>query len=150
MQAMVLRLLLDIRRKLDLTYILISHDLSMVERICDRVAIMYLGKIVEISGADEVFAKPRHPYTRVLIDASPRLETDEASLNAVLRGDPPSPSAIPSGCTFHTRCPEAIAECAIHTPSLEDTGSGHLVSCLRWRELKPNSQTACYSEIGTP
>lgn len=128
-QAMVLRLLLDIRRRLDLTYILISHDLSMVERICDRVAIMYLGKIVEIGDAKDVFRDPQHPYTRLLIDAAPRL--DGASRGSGLSGEPPSARAVPSGCPFHPRCPEAESTCAMEQPLLVEHGAGRSVACLR-------------------
>jgi oligopeptide/dipeptide ABC transporter ATP-binding protein len=127
-QAMVLRLLLDIRSRLDLTYILISHDLSMVERICDRVAIMYLGKIVELGDARDVFHNPQHPYTRVLIDAAPQL--DVASLGSGLAGDPPSPRAVPAGCAFHPRCPEAVSACARELPLLHKTSASHSVACL--------------------
>lgn len=134
-QAMVLRLLLDIRRLLDLTFILISHDLSLVERICDRVANMYLGKIVETGAAAEVFARPRHPYTRVLIDAAPSLEPGQLEHGSALRGDPPSPSAVPPGCSFHPRCPEARERCAGESPRLEEIGAGRSVACLRWREV---------------
>jgi oligopeptide/dipeptide ABC transporter ATP-binding protein len=134
-QAMVLRLLLDIRQLLDLTFILISHDLSLVERICDRVANMYLGKIVETGPAAEVFSHPRHPYTRVLIDASPSLEPGELERGTALRGDPPSPSALPQGCAFHPRCPQARERCAGESPALEDIGAGRAVACLRWHEV---------------
>ena len=134
-QAMVLRLLLDIRRLLDLTFILISHDLSLVERICDRVANMYLGKIVETGPAAEVFSRPRHPYTRVLIDAAPSLEPGQLEHGSALRGDPPNPSAVPQGCSFHPRCPEARERCASELPRLEESDAGHTVACLRWHEL---------------
>lgn len=148
-QAMVLRLLLEIRGRLDLTYILISHDLSLVERICDRVANMYLGKVVESGDAREVFSQPQHPYTRVLIDASPSLEPGQLAQGLSLRGDPPSPSAIPRGCAFHTRCPEARARCAEQSPALEDTANGHMVSCLRWRELHITRPAASYANVAS-
>jgi oligopeptide/dipeptide ABC transporter ATP-binding protein len=148
-QAMVLRLILDIRKRLDLTYILISHDLSLVERICDRVANMYFGKVVEMGDARELFSKPRHPYTRVLIDASPSLEPGQLERGLTLRGDPPSPTEIPPGCAFSTRCPEARAHCPEQVPMLEDTGAGHMVSCLRWRELHMVRPAPDYANVAS-
>jgi oligopeptide/dipeptide ABC transporter ATP-binding protein len=133
-QATVLRLLRDLQARLGLTYLFISHDLSVVRRLCDRVAIMYLGRIVEIAPTEEVFSTPRHPYTRVLLAASPRLDS-ELVQNAPVLGEPPKPGAVPAGCAFHPRCPAAEPQCALRRPEPERVTTNHLVSCLRWREL---------------
>jgi peptide/nickel transport system ATP-binding protein len=133
-QATVLRLLRDLQARLGLTYLFISHDLSVVRRLCDRVAIMYLGRIVEIAPTNEVFSTPRHPYTRALLAASPRLDS-ELVQNAPVLGEPPKPGAVPAGCAFHPRCPAAEPQCALNRPEPEPATTGHLVSCLRWREL---------------
>jgi oligopeptide/dipeptide ABC transporter ATP-binding protein len=140
-QATVLRLIRDLQERLGLTYLFISHDLSVVERMCHRVAIMYLGRIVEQAGAAELFANPVHPYTRALLGAAPRLQVGRAAEVGLIRGEPPSPAAIPSGCAFRTRCPHARDRCAAEVPPLEKVRQGHTVTCVRWREIV-TSQTA--------
>ena len=132
-QAAVLRLLRDLRARFGLTYVFISHDLSVVRRVCDRVAVMYLGRVVEHGSAATIFAQPRHPYTRALIAAAPHLDGRENGPS--LPGDPPSLRAIPPGCRFHPRCAAADGNCARQPPVLEPAGPDHAVSCLRWREL---------------
>ena len=138
-QATVLSLLRDLRDRLNLTYIFISHDLSVVRLMCDRVAIMYLGKIVEQAAAAEIFAAPKHPYTRALLAAAPRLVASTSLQDAAIGGEPPSPTAIPSGCAFRTRCAHAEPACGERVPALEDVptavGGDHLVACRRWREV---------------
>jgi oligopeptide/dipeptide ABC transporter ATP-binding protein len=136
-KATVLKLLRDLRDRLGLTYLLITHDLSVVERLCERVAIMYLGRIVETADSATLFARPRHPYTRALLAAAPRLESGQLEAAAELQGDPPSLAALPSGCRFRPRCPDAIAACAARDPALEALTPGHHVACLRARELDP-------------
>ena len=134
-QATVLSLLADLQARLGLTYLLISHDLSVVERMCDRVAIMYLGRIVELGPAARIFTAPQHPYTRALLAAAPRLERDREIGGGMIEGEPPSPRNLPSGCAFRTRCPYAATSCAEMVPELEPVASGHDVACLRWREI---------------
>jgi len=134
-QATVLSLIADLKTRLGLTYLLISHDLSVVERMCDRVAIMYLGRIVEAGTARAIFESPRHPYTRALLAAAPRLEPGRQLGGGILEGEPPSPRKLPSGCAFRTRCPYAAATCADVVPELEPAAAGQEVACLRWREI---------------
>jgi oligopeptide/dipeptide ABC transporter ATP-binding protein len=134
-QATVLSLIADLRARLGLTYLLISHDLSVVERMCDRVAIMYLGRIVETGPARAVFEMPRHPYTQALLAAAPRLEPGRQIGGGILEGDPPSPRKLPSGCAFRTRCPHVAPYCAQTVPRLEPAETEQEVACLRWREI---------------
>ncbi|WP_439577025.1 ABC transporter ATP-binding protein [Elioraea sp.] len=138
-QATVLRLFRDLRERLGLTYLFVSHDLSVVQRMCERVAIMYLGRIVEIGETARIFAAPAHPYTRALLAAAPKLTPGALKETPVLPGDPPSPVNVPSGCAFRTRCSFAVDACARTRPALEPTGAGQgqVVACLRWRDLPP-------------
>lgn len=117
-QAQILNLLKDLQEKLGLTYIFISHDLSVIEYFCDRVAVMYLGKIVEIGTRDEMFSQPKHPYTQALLSAIPRVGEGKKAMKKSLSGEVPSPINPPSGCTFHPRCPHAMEICSKEIPSL--------------------------------
>ncbi len=135
-QAQILKLLSDLRNSMGMTMVFISHDLSVVRSICDRVVVMYLGRVVEEAPAAELFDAPRHPYTQALMAAVPRLGARSAPA-APLGGDLPSPLAPPSGCGFRTRCPHAQPVCAQSIPALEETGTRRRVACIRWRELSP-------------
>jgi len=128
-QAQVLNLLVDLREALGLAYLFISHDLGVVEHIAQRVAVMYLGRIVEIGDKRVIFAEPRHPYTRALIDAAPVADPRARRERIVLEGDVPSPLDPPKGCAFHPRCPHAFARCLVEAPRLTQRGDGHLASC---------------------
>ncbi|MBM3221717.1 MAG: ABC transporter ATP-binding protein [Candidatus Rokubacteria bacterium] len=136
-QATVLRLLRELRAELGLTYMFISHDLSVVRLMCDRVAIMYLGRIVETAETAKLFESPVHPYTTMLLAAAPRLATGQGLHAAAIHGEPPSATAVPSGCAFRTRCPHAIDACAVTVPTLDLIADGRRVACHRWPELAP-------------
>jgi oligopeptide transport system ATP-binding protein len=129
-QAQILNLLQDLQDKFNLTYLFIAHDLSVVEYISDRVAVMYLGKVVEITVSKELYKNPLHPYTKALLSAVPVADPDYQKTRIVLTGDVPSPAKVPPGCPFHPRCFMAKEMCKITIPELEDKGSGHFVSCL--------------------
>ncbi|WP_347313434.1 ABC transporter ATP-binding protein [Defluviimonas sp. SAOS-178_SWC] len=134
-QADVLNLLKQIQRDMGLTFLFISHDLSVVAHTCDHVAVMYLGRLVESAPTRRLFAAPRHPYTRALFSAIPSLDPDDRGRAQKLIGEIPSPTNQPKGCKFHTRCPYAIDRCKAEEPVLEHPGDGHEVACHRWREL---------------
>ena len=128
-EAQVLNLLLDLKDEFGLTYLFISHDLNVVRFISDRVMVMYLGRVAEIGPAEELFERPRHPYTAALLSSMPSLDPDARTEVAPLAGDPPSPIDPPPGCRFHTRCAHAEAVCPAREPDLYATGAGHRAAC---------------------
>lgn len=128
-QAQVLNLLHDLQQEFGLTYLFIAHDLSVVEHISDRVAVMYLGNIVELAAAEELYANPMHPYTEALLSAVPRTDPDQVTQRIILPGDVPDPSAPPPGCKFHPRCRYARDICEAEVPVWRDLGDDHWVAC---------------------
>ena len=133
-QAQILNLLKDLQEKLGLTYIFISHDLSVIEHICDRVAVMYLGKIVEVGTREEIFNHPQHPYTQALLGSIPSIGTGKKKMAKILTGEIPSPINPPSGCSFHPRCAYKTDRCSQETPALEGSNT---------------HQSACFSKLNS-
>jgi oligopeptide/dipeptide ABC transporter ATP-binding protein len=132
-QSQVLNLLVALQQRLRLSYVFISHDLSVVQYLCDRVAVMYLGRVVECAPAAQLFADPRHPYTQSLLASAPSPDPRQPRLQQVLQGDVPSPSRPPPGCAFHPRCPRAIERCSRELPVLKGMSAkapGHEAACL--------------------
>jgi len=136
-QAQIINLIAQIRREMELTLVFISHDLSVVKHLSDRIAVMYLGKIVELGTADQVLGRPLHPYTKALVSAVPVPDPARESRRQrlVLPGDPPSPMNPPVGCPFHPRCPYMIEACKAQVPPLADWGENHSAACIRVPEI---------------
>lgn len=128
-QAQVINLLEDLQKEFDLTYLFIAHDLSVVKHISNRVAVMYLGKMVELSASEELYTNPLHPYTTALLSAIPLPDPTVKKDRIILTGDVPSPVNPPTGCRFHTRCPQTQEICKEHDPEFKDIGNGHYVAC---------------------
>ena len=128
-QAQIIQLMGKLRDEFSLTILFISHDISVVAYLSDRIAVMYLGELVEIGGVGELLKNPLHPYTQVLLDAIPQVEHIGVHKRIILKGDIPSPLAPPSGCKFHTRCPEAMQRCSIEVPVSRESCANHWVSC---------------------
>jgi oligopeptide/dipeptide ABC transporter ATP-binding protein len=128
-QAQIINLLIDLQQEFKLSYIIISHDLAVVEYICDRIAVMYIGKIVELTTYDRLYRDPKHPYTQALLSAIPEPDPAAKKQRIVLKGDVPSPINPPPGCRFHPRCPKAMAICRQTEPHLSDVGAGHRTAC---------------------
>ena len=130
-QAQVINLLSDLRERFGLTMLFISHDLDVVEYLCDRIVVLYLGKVMEVASAGDLYRSPLHPYTEALLEASPRPDPEARRTRRLLQGDIPSPVDPPSGCVFHTRCPYAVAACAATVPPLREVAPGRFKACLR-------------------
>jgi oligopeptide transport system ATP-binding protein len=128
-QAQIINLLQQLQHELKLTYLFITHDLSVVQHISDRIAVMYLGKVVELSDTDTIFENPQHPYTQALLASAPSLDPEFRRERIILAGGVPDPANPPSGCRFHPRCPIAIDKCAELEPKLKTTEDGHMAAC---------------------
>ena len=148
-QAQVINLLQDLQQRFGLAYVFIAHDLAVVRHIADRVAVMYLGRIVELADKAALFDAPRHPYTRALLDAIPAPTPRVRAPRPLLQGDLPSPLAPPPGCRFHTRCPHAQARCAQEAPALAADAQAHAVACHFWQTL-PAAPRLPLAESDTP
>jgi len=133
-QAQILRLLQELQKEFNLTYLYITHDLSVAQCVCNRIAVMYLGKVVELATTEAFFAKPMHPYSRALLSAVPVPDPTVRKKRIPLTGEVPSPANPPPGCTFHPRCPYADKKCKREIPQLVEIKKGHFVSC--WHPLK--------------
>ena len=134
-QAQIVNLMLDLQDRLGLSYLFVAHDLSVVKHVSHRVAVMYVGRIVEIAPTADIFATPRHPYTAALLSAVPVPDPRQRAKRIVLEGEVADPSNPPTGCHFHPRCAHAVDRCRVETPALEAIAPGHQVRCLRAREL---------------
>ncbi len=130
-QAQVINIFKDLQKRLGLTYVFIAHDLAVVRHISDRIAVMYLGRVVEIASREDLYRNPKHPYTQALLSAVPEADVDaeHQKKRIVLKGEIPSPLRVPSGCRFHTRCPAAIDKCRTQDPAMSQHGEGHAVAC---------------------
>jgi len=129
-QAQVVNLMIELKEKLGISYLFISHDMGVVKYFCDRVAVMYLGKIVEIASSEEIYKRPCHPYTEALLNAVPGLESKKIKQKLKVLGDTPDPSTLSQGCSFHTRCPIKEKQCEEMEPTLKEVASGHYVACF--------------------
>jgi oligopeptide transport system ATP-binding protein len=143
-QEQIVTLLADLKREFGMCILFVSHNLAVVRRLCDRVLVLYLGRMMELAPARALYTQPRHPYTRNLLDAVPvpDPDTQPARLSGILGGEPPSPLSPPSGCVFRTRCPHVLQVCREQVPAWEDASGEHRVACHRWRDLVKGTRTA--------
>jgi oligopeptide transport system ATP-binding protein len=140
-QAQIINLLDDLKVRMNLSYVFISHDLSVVQHVSDRVLVMYLGRVVELGPAQQVLEAPLHPYTQALVSAVPEIDPAERKARIILAGDPPNPEHVPPGCAFHPRCPKAIGICAADMP-IARSGATHSAACHLLDPSPPASQRA--------
>lgn len=147
-QAQVINLLEDLKERFGLTLVIVAHDLAVIRHMSDRVGVMYLGEIVELSPVDPLYETPLHPYTQALLQAIPAPVPKQRAAREILQGDVPNPTAPPSGCRFHTRCPHARPQCAMDRPHLEDAGEGRQVACHFWREIHYTARPAAAQHDG--
>jgi oligopeptide/dipeptide ABC transporter ATP-binding protein len=147
-QAQVINLLEDLKERFGLTLVIVAHDLAVIRHMSDRVAVMYLGEIVELSPVDPLYETPLHPYTQALLQAIPVPMPERRTARALIQGDVPNPTAPPPGCRFHTRCPHARPRCAEEHPALEPVGEGRSVACHFWREIQAEAKPAAPPAAG--
>jgi oligopeptide/dipeptide ABC transporter ATP-binding protein len=145
-QAKIINLLMDLQDEYGLTYLLIAHDLNVVQHISDRIGVMYLGKLVEVGTVEQIFSPPHHPYTEMLLSSIPRLDSKERAERIRPEGEPPSPIDPPSGCRFHTRCPHAVEACSRADPETIDVGDNHEIDCHLYDESVVPADENPYSE----
>jgi oligopeptide/dipeptide ABC transporter ATP-binding protein len=138
-QAQIINLLMDLKANFDLSLIIISHDLAVVEYICDRIVVMYLGKVVESAAYADLYGSPKHPYTQALLSAVPVPDPERKKEHIILKGDVPSPINPPTGCRFHTRCPKRMDICEKQIPKMIDFGSGHQAACHLYNHIDDKS-----------
>lgn len=129
-QAQIINLMLDLKEKQDISYLFISHDMRVVEYFCDRVAVMYLGKIVELADSIQIYNSPQHPYTKALLNAIPSMKSEQNKKKTSIKGDIPDPTSLQRGCAFHSRCPVKEKQCEEEIPSLQEIAPGHHVACF--------------------
>lgn len=149
-QAQVINLLEDLKEEFGLTLIIVAHDLAVIRHMSDRVAVMYLGEVVELSPVDPLYEKPLHPYTQTLLDAIPVPVPGGREKRALAKGDVPSPTNPLPGCKFHTRCPYAQEKCRVDHPPLEDVGDGRSVACHFWREIQEQDHATAPADGTSP
>ncbi len=135
MQAQIVNLMLDLQDRLGMAYLFVAHDLSVVKHMSHRVAVMYVGKIVEVAATEPLFTRPKHPYTEALLSAVPKPDPRVRAQRLILEGEVADPANPPSGCYFHPRCRYAVERCHMETPQLEEVEPGHFVACHRAREI---------------
>lgn len=135
-RAQVLNLLKDIQKEKKLTYLFVSHDLSVVRFLCDRIMVMYLGRVMELGSRNDIYEHAGHPYTQILLSAIPVADVDVKTKPVIIEGDVPSPYSPPSGCLFHTRCPKTCEKCKKEIPELKEVSKGHFVACHLYAEDK--------------
>ena len=151
-QAQIINLLMDLQDELKLSYLFVAHDLSVVRHVSDRIVVMYLGKVMEISPAEELYTKPIHPYTSALLAAIPIPDPEEnrARERPIVSGEPPNPITPPPGCRFHTRCPRASDICRTVEPQLTEYAGGHLAACHHPQYIEPDELTTASRSESSP